>query len=50
MGRAKSGLHDLNKVLELKPDLLSARAQRASVHFKMAEFDMAHIDVENVVS
>ncbi|KAF2360314.1 Tetratricopeptide repeat [Trinorchestia longiramus] len=49
LGRARSGLQDLNKVLELKPDLTAARLQRASVHYKMAELDLAHIDLEEVL-
>ena len=50
LGRARSGLQDLNKVLQLKSDLTAARMQRASVHFKMGELDLAHIDLEEVVS
>lgn len=49
LGRARSGLQDLNKVLQLKPDLIAARVQRASVHYKMGELDLAHIDLEEVL-
>lgn len=49
LGRARSGLQDLHKVLELKPDLTGARMQRASVLYKMGETDLAHIDIEEVV-
>lgn len=49
LGRARSGLQDLDKVLQLKPDLTAARLQRATVHYKMAELDLAHIDLEEVV-
>lgn len=50
LGRARSGLQDLNKVIQIKPDFTSARMQRASVLYKMAELDLAHIDLEEVVS
>lgn len=49
LSRSRSALADLDKVLQLKSDFVTARIQRASVLFKMGRFDEAHIDVEKVL-
>ena len=50
MGRFKSALSDLSKVIELKPDFLAARLQRANVLTKQGLFDEAIKDYELIVS
>merc|ERR1719376_639830 len=48
LGRGRPALADLNTVLELKPEMTSARMQRAALHLKMGEIDLAHVDAEAV--
>ncbi len=50
MGRFKSALSDLNKVIELKPDFSAARLQRANVLTKQGSFEQAINDYEMIVS
>jgi len=49
LGRGRPALADLNTVLELKPEMTSARMQRAALHLKMGEIDLAHVDAEEVL-
>ncbi|KAK7863089.1 hypothetical protein R5R35_011010 [Gryllus longicercus] len=49
LGKAKFGLMDLDKVMELKPDFTSARLQRGLVHLKQAQLDKASIDLLDVL-
>ena len=50
MGKAKSALQDLNKVVELKTDFSSARMQRANVLLKQGLFNAAKDDYQTIVS
>uniref|UniRef100_T1IWF6 J domain-containing protein n=1 Tax=Strigamia maritima TaxID=126957 RepID=T1IWF6_STRMM len=50
LAKSKSALPDLNKVVELKPDFLSARIQRGMVYVKQGKLDEAHIDFEQVLA
>ena len=50
MGKFKSALSDLDRVIELKPDFTSARLQRANVLLKQGSFDEAGKDYESIVS
>lgn len=49
LGKSKPALEDLNKVVDLKPDFLSARMQRGNVFLKQGRLDEAHIDFEWVL-
>lgn len=49
LGKAKSALLDLDKVLELKVDFTPARLQRGNVLLKQAHFDEAERDFHDVV-
>ena len=49
MGRFRSALHDLNKVIELKPDFTSARMQRANVLTKQGLFEEASQDYNKII-
>jgi len=49
LGRGRPALTDLNTVLTLKPEMTSARMQRAGLHLKMGELDLAHVDLEEVL-
>ncbi|XP_074601971.1 dnaJ homolog subfamily C member P58IPK [Brevipalpus obovatus] len=49
LGKSKPALDDLNQVIQLKPDFLSARLQRGSVLLKQGRVDEAHIDLEWVL-
>ena len=49
LGRARMALQDFSKVLAMKPGFSQARLQRANVYLKMAELDLAHMDIEAVV-
>lgn len=44
MGKSKSAIPDLDKVLELKPDFNAARMQRANVRLKQGRLDEAEKD------
>ncbi|CAF5077417.1 unnamed protein product, partial [Rotaria socialis] len=48
MGKSKSALPDLNKVIELKPDFFAARMQRGNLLLKQGDFDEAKLDFENI--
>lgn len=50
MGRFRSALHDLNKVIELKPDFTSARMQRANVLTKQGLFEEATKDYNKIMA
>ncbi|XP_043671502.1 dnaJ homolog subfamily C member 3 [Vespula pensylvanica] len=50
LGKAKFAIHDLDKVLELKPDFTAARLQRGNVLFKQAKFDLAKQNYEEVLA
>lgn len=49
LGKSKPALDDLNQVIKLKPDFLSARLQRGHVLLKQGYLDEAHIDLEWVL-
>lgn len=48
LGKAKFSLADFSKVLELKSDFTAARANRASVHLKLASYNDAKEDYYEV--
>uniref|UniRef100_A0A3P8XBZ7 DnaJ homolog subfamily C member 3 n=1 Tax=Esox lucius TaxID=8010 RepID=A0A3P8XBZ7_ESOLU len=50
MGKSKSALPDLSKVIELKPDFTSARLQRGNLLLKQGRLDEAERDFKKVVS
>ncbi|KAK2144538.1 hypothetical protein LSH36_748g01016 [Paralvinella palmiformis] len=50
LGKSKSALPDLDKVIELKPDFNSARLQRANVKLKQGQLDDAEEDYRAVLS
>ncbi|KAG8035222.1 hypothetical protein G9C98_001712 [Cotesia typhae] len=47
--KPKFALQDFDKVLELKPDFIAARFQRASVLFKQGQFEKARQDYQVVL-
>lgn len=49
IGRLSSAHKDLTKVIELRPDFISARLQRGSLLYKQGKLDEAHIDFEGVL-
>lgn len=49
LGKSKSALPDLAKVIELKPDFTSARLQRGNLLLKHGKLDEAEIDFKNVL-
>uniref|UniRef100_A0A672JPQ6 DnaJ homolog subfamily C member 3 n=1 Tax=Salarias fasciatus TaxID=181472 RepID=A0A672JPQ6_SALFA len=48
MGKSKSALPDLSKVIELKPDFTSARLQRGNLLLKQGRLDEAESDFKKV--
>uniref|UniRef100_A0A8B9KNH2 DnaJ homolog subfamily C member 3 n=1 Tax=Astyanax mexicanus TaxID=7994 RepID=A0A8B9KNH2_ASTMX len=48
MGKSKSALPDLSKVIELKPDFTSARLQRGNLLLKQGKLDDAESDFKKV--
>uniref|UniRef100_A0AAQ4RZ58 DnaJ homolog subfamily C member 3 n=1 Tax=Gasterosteus aculeatus aculeatus TaxID=481459 RepID=A0AAQ4RZ58_GASAC len=50
MGKSKSALPDLSRVIELKPDFTSARLQRGNLLLKQGGLDEAESDFKKVVS
>ncbi len=49
LSRSRPALADLDKVIQIKPDFVQAKVQRANVLLKMGRLDEAHIDAENVL-
>ena len=49
-GRARAAIEDLNKVIEIQPDFISARSQKGNILLKLGRLDEAHIELEKVVS
>lgn len=49
MGKSKSALPDLSKVIELKPDFTSARLQRGNLLLKHGKLDEAENDFKRVL-
>jgi len=49
-GRARAALEDLNRVLEIQPDFIQARAQKGNILMKLGRLHEAHIELEKVVS
>ena len=49
MGRSKSALPDLDKVITMRPDFVSARLQRGNIHLKQGTFEDARRDFEGVL-
>jgi len=49
LSRPRPALADLDKIIQLKPDFVKARAMRGGVLLKMGRLDEAHIDLENVL-
>lgn len=50
MGKSKSAIPDLDRVVKLKPDFTAARTQRANVLLKQGQLDGAYDDFNAVVS
>ncbi|KAK7089969.1 dnaJ homolog subfamily C member 3-like [Littorina saxatilis] len=50
LGKSRSALPDLNKVLELRPDFTAARIQRGNVLLKQGNLDEAEKDFQAVVN
>lgn len=50
LGRSKSALPDLERVIELRPDFLKARSQRANIFLKQGHLDKALNDYNSVLS
>ena len=49
LGRARAAIDDLNSVLEIQPDFISARSQKGTILVKLGRLDEAHIELEKVV-
>ncbi|KAJ8255010.1 hypothetical protein GJAV_G00199890 [Gymnothorax javanicus] len=49
MGKSKSALPDLSKVIELKPDFTAARLQRGNILLKQGKLDDAEQDFKKVL-
>jgi len=49
-GRARAAIEDLNKVIEIQPDFISARSQKGNILLKLGRLDESHIELEKVVS
>ncbi|XP_008326486.1 dnaJ homolog subfamily C [Cynoglossus semilaevis] len=49
MGKSKSALPDLSRVIELKPDFTSARLQRGNILLKQGRLDEAESDFKKVM-
>lgn len=49
LGKSKVALSDLDKVLELKPDFISARLQRASILLKQGNLEESQSEYERVL-
>ncbi|XP_071455431.1 dnaJ homolog subfamily C member 3 [Hetaerina americana] len=49
LGKSKVALSDLDKVLELKPDFISARLQRANILLKQGNLDESQEEYERVL-
>ena len=49
MGRYKSALDDLTESLNLNPDFIPARLQKAIVLYRQGNLDEAHIDFEHIL-
>ncbi|MBN3307650.1 DNJC3 protein, partial [Amia calva] len=49
MGKSKSALPDLSKVIEIKPDFTSARLQRGNLLLKQGKLDEAERDFKTVL-
>lgn len=49
LGKAKLAISDLDRVLELRPDFTTARAQRGSVYLKMGDYVNAEVDLYNAL-
>lgn len=50
LNRPKSALDDLNRALDLNQKFTSALQQRAGLHLKMGNLDLAHIDYERLLT
>lgn len=50
LGKTRFASQDFTRVLELKPDFTAARLQRAIVHMKTGEYQLAAEDFAKVVS
>lgn len=48
-GRARAAIEDLNSVLEIQPDFVSARSQKGNILIKLGRLDEAHIELEKVL-
>lgn len=48
-GRARAALEDLNRLIDIKPDFIMARTQKAAILIKLGRLDEAHIELEKVV-
>jgi len=49
LGRARAAIDDLNSVLEIQPDFISARSQKGTILVKLGRLDEAHIELEKVL-
>ena len=50
LSRARPALADLDKVIQLKSDMMAARVQRGNVLLKLGRLDEAHIELEKVLA
>ncbi|CAI4233306.1 unnamed protein product [Auanema sp. JU1783] len=50
MGKSKSAIPDLDRVIELKPDFTAARISRANVLLKQGDIDNAEVDYNAVLA
>lgn len=48
-GRARAALEDLNRLIDIKPDFIMARTQKAAILIKLGRLDEAHIELEKVL-
>jgi len=48
-GRARAAIEDLNKVIEIQPDFISARSQKGNILLKLGRLDESHIELEKVL-
>ncbi|KAG8273347.1 DnaJ sub C member 3 [Homalodisca vitripennis] len=50
LGKAKSAIADLDKVIELKPDFIAAKQQRANAFLKQGDLHLAKQDFIDIIA